>query len=233
MSMVDSQVAPLVPQWLTERSANAPVAVLLRHSARGPLPSGEAGHAVPLTADGVRRARTLGSMLGTSLRTLHTSPLPRCVQTAEALRSGAGVAVPINSDRLLGDPGVYVIDGERAWSNWASLGHEAVIESLVTGRRDLPGMAEPGRAARILLRHMLATAGDRPGLHLFVTHDIVITVTMAKLFGEPLGKKDWPRYLEGAFFWQSEGSTAAAYRDLVNYRPNDSRVYDGSGGVQA
>ena len=199
-------------RWLAETPVEAPVAVLLRHSVRGPLPRGDAGNAVPLTRDGVRLARRLGAVLGGRLRTLHASPLPRCVQTAGALRSGAEVDVPIVSDRLLGDPGVYVVDACRAWSNWEVLGHEAVVRSLVSGSPALPGMADPDRAARRLVRHMLAT-GDRPGLHLFITHDFVITVTVARLLGEPLGREDWPWYLEGAFFRQGDGCISTAYRD--------------------
>ena len=152
-------------------------------------------------------------MLGDRLCTLHVSPVPRCAQTAEALRFGAGVDIPIVSDRLLGDPGVYVIDARRAWSNWEALGHEAVVQSLVSGNPALPGMADPDPTARVLVRHMLAIAGDRPGLHLFITHDFVITVTVARLLGEPLGREDWPGYLEGAFFRQVGGCISTAYRD--------------------
>ena len=212
MTVTDWRIPPFMTRYLAETPVDAPVAVLLRHSVRGPLPRGDAGNAVPLTGDGVRLARRLGTVLGGRLRTLHASPLPRCVQTAGALRSGAEVDVPIVSDRLLGDPGVYVGDAHRAWSNWEALGHEAVVQSLVSGRPALPGMGNPDSAARLLVRHMLAVAGDRPGLHLFITHDFVITVTVARLLGEPFGREDWPWYLEGAFFRQAGGFISAAYR---------------------
>ena len=219
MSAFDWRIPPSVTRWLAEAPADAPVAVLLRHSVRGALPRGDAGNAVPLTRGGVRLARRLGAVLADRLHTLHTSPLPRCVQTAEALRSGAEVDVPIVSDRLLGDPGVYVVDARRAWSNWEALGHEAVVQSLMTGSEPLPGVADPDPAARRLVRHMLATAGDHPGLHLFITHDFVITVTVARLLGERLGQEDWPRYLEGAFFWRAGGCISTAYRDRFKLQP--------------
>lgn len=93
------------------------------------------------------------------------------------------------------------------------------MQSLVSGSPALPGMADPDRAARVLVRHMLAIAGDRPGLHLFITHDFVITVTVARLLGEPLGREDWPRYLEGASFRQAGGCISAAYRDRFKWQP--------------
>ena len=219
MSTIDWRIPPSMTRWLAEAPVDAPVAVLLRHSVRGPLPPGDAGNAVPLTPDGTRLARQLGTMLGDRLRTLHTSPLPRCVQTAEALRSGAGADVPIVPDRLLGDPGVYVIDSQRAWTNWETLGHEGVMRSLMTGNDTLPGMADPAPAARFLVRHMLAVAEDRPGLHLFISHDSVITTTVARLLDEPLGREHWPWYLEGAFFRQEDGCISTSYRDRFSQRP--------------
>ena len=213
MSSIDWRIPPSVRQWLAETPADAPLAGLLRHSVRPDLPPGDAGNEVPITGEGARLAQELGTILDGRLRTLHTSPLPRCVQTAEAVRTGAAVDIPIIRDHLLGDPGVYVVDSKRAQSNWEELGHERVMRYLVTGAGALPGMADPGPAARRLVRHMLAIAGDRPGLHAFISHDSVITATAAQLLGEPLGRDDWPWYLEGAFFWQEDGRVSTAYRD--------------------
>ncbi|MDD9961408.1 MAG: histidine phosphatase family protein [Gammaproteobacteria bacterium] len=201
-------------RWLAETPAEAPVTVLLRHSARGPLPDGDAANAVPLTTEGANLACHLGAMLGTRLQALHVSPLRRCVETAEALRFGAGINIPIVPDRSLGDPGIYVTDSGLAQANWEQLGHERVMRYLVSGTEPLPGMADPGPAARLLVRHMMASAGNRSGLHLFVTHDSVVTATAAHLLGEPFERDDWPWYLEGAFFWLQGTQTATAYRDF-------------------
>lgn len=189
------------------------VVLLLRHSVRGHLPAGDAGYATPITEDGRRLAVALGEVLGDRLRSLRSSPLPRCVQTAEALAEGARAQLAVVPDRLLGDPGVYVLDGRRAWPNWERLGHEGVMEHLVGSLDALPGMARPREAARFLVRSMLAVAGDQSGVHVFVTHDSLVTATAACLLGLPLGVDDWPWYLEGAFFWEAEGRVHAAYRD--------------------
>ena len=101
-----------------------PVVLLLRHSVRDEIPPGETGNEVPITDVGKDIALKLGQKLGARLKSLHSSPLPRCVQTAEALRLGSGVDARIAESRLLGDPGVYVLDGHLAWSNWETLGHE-------------------------------------------------------------------------------------------------------------
>jgi broad specificity phosphatase PhoE len=195
------------------------VVLLLRHSVRDDLPPGDAGYALPITPEGRDLALGLGKLLRGRLHTLRTSPLPRCVQTAEALREGAATRQEIVEDRLLGDPGVYVVDGRRAWSNWERLGHEGVMRHLVSETDALPGMVRPAEAARFLVQHMLAIAGDSPGIHVFVTHDSLVTATVARLLGQPLGTDDWPGYLEGAFFWRTPEGLSTAYRDQVHQRP--------------
>ena len=215
---IKDQIPPSVLRFLDHVPKDRPVIMLMRHSVRGPLPSGEAGNSVPITEEGWRLGRELGAMLGGRLKTLHTSPIPRCVQTAEALRAGAGTALPIISDRLLGDPGVFVLDGRRAWENWQTLGHEGVVEHLVSKDEPLPGMARPGEAARFLLHHMLAVGGEVPGIHVFVTHDSLVTATAARLARIPFSQEDWPRYLEGAFFWISGERICVGYRGAKTFR---------------
>ena len=222
MSTIEWRIPRSTIRWLGATPPDQPVAVLLRHSVRGPLPTGDAGKAVPITPIGATLGRELGAFVGSRLRSLHASPLLRCIQTAEAIRAGAGADVPIVRDRLLGDPGVYVVDDRRARTNWEVLGHEAVMRSLVTGSDILPGMADPDPAARYLIRHMLTVAGQRPGLHFFVTHDSVVTATAARLLGEKLGKDYWPWYLEGAFFWQEDRHFLTAYRDRCRRSESDT-----------
>jgi broad specificity phosphatase PhoE len=189
------------------------VVLLLRHSVRGALPSGGAGYSLPITETGFVLAKQFGSLIGSRLRSLHSSPLSRCVQTAEALNIGSGANIPVVPDRLLGNPGVFVIDGQRAQSNWDTQGHESVMRHLVSSDEPLPGMARPGQAAHFLVRHMLSVAGNVPGLHVFVTHDSLVTATASRLLEIRLGVDDWPWYLEGAFFWREQDTVHTMYRD--------------------
>lgn len=212
MTQIVWQIPPSVLDYLGRIPRDRPVVLLLRHSVRGPLPPAQAGYDTPITADGRRIALELGELLRGRLRTLHTSPLARCVQTAECLGAGAGSNLPIVPDRLLGDPGVFVIDGRRAWTHWEGLGHEGVMEHLVTQTEALSGMARPDEAARFLVNHMLAVADGKPGVHVFVTHDALVTAAAARLLGRRISKEEWPWFLEGAFFWSTDDGVQAAYR---------------------
>jgi len=188
--------------------------MLIRHSARPPIPKGEVGLDLPITEQGRTIALELGAVLGSRLRRLHTSPVLRCVQTVDALAQAAASTVTPLHDTMLGEPGAFVVDGRAAWDNWVRLGHEGVMTHLVSADTALPGMAEPQEAARRLTRHMLKAAGGEPGLHVFVTHDLLVTATAARALGVPLGRGDWPPYLEAAFFWNASGQCQVAYRAL-------------------
>lgn len=215
--MTEAEESPIpgsVLERLSRLRADQSVALLLRHSARGPLPPGQPGDHVPLTEHGRGLAISLGERLRGRLRSLHTSPVLRCVQTAEALREGAGAGREISLDFLLGNPGVYVRDGRLAWSNWQRLGHEGVIQHLMSAKDPLPGMHRPDVAARALVDHMLAMAAKAAGIHIFVTHDSLVTVTVARFLKRNLELCEWPTYLEGAFFYREAAELHMAYRDI-------------------
>lgn len=223
MNQTDWQIPPSVLRWLGSCPAGEPVVLLLRHSVRTPLPPEDVGYTLPITDVGAELGRELGRLLGHRLRSLRSSPLVRCTQTAEVLRSGAGADIPILMDRRLGDPGVYVIDEQLAWTQWQTLGHEGVMRHLVSSNHALPGMARPDKAARLLVDHMLTSTEGTPGVHVFVTHDSLVTATAAQLLGRALGPESWPSYLEGAFFWRTEDGLHVAYRDEHRTTCSDGR----------
>jgi broad specificity phosphatase PhoE len=214
---IEWKIPPSVIEHLQQIPQDQPVALLLRHSVRDELPAGRAGYVLPITAAGVAIATELGRVLGARLKTLHASPLVRCVQTAQALRLGAGCELPIVEDRLLGDPGAFVLDGTQAGVHWETLGHEAVMSHIVTSEEPLEGLARPREAARYLVQHMLHVAGAAPGVHVFVTHDSLITAAASRLLERPLFSDSWPWYLEGAFFWQRDARLHLAYREHTRH----------------
>lgn len=212
MTEINWVIPPSTLSWLEKVPRDRPVAMLIRHSVRGYLAPGDAGYMLPITDVGHQLARELGERLRGRLRGVHASPLLRTMQTAQRLAEGASRETEVVSDRMLGDPGVFVVDG-RAGATWSDLGHEEVMRRLVHGDEVLPGCADADASARALVHHMLAAAGGDPGVHAFVTHDSLVTATVARLVGEPLTKEDWPWYLEAAFFWEAEHELHLGYRE--------------------
>ena len=63
--------------------ADSPVALLIRHSARDEIPDGGTGMELPLNDLGIRLCQELGRELVGRVRSARSSPVLRCVQTAE------------------------------------------------------------------------------------------------------------------------------------------------------
>lgn len=196
---------------LQEAPADRATVLLLRHGARGPLPADAPGNEVPLLPEGAALARALGAQIGPRLRTLHTSPVRRCMETAVALAAGAGGGVPIVEDRHLGDPGVYVTDGAAAWRTWTALGHAEVIARLIAGEW-LDGLADPRSASRVLVRHLVDCAAGEPGIHVFVTHDSLAVTAAAHCLGVGIPPAEWPWYLEAFALADGDAGVTARYR---------------------
>jgi hypothetical protein len=194
-----------------------PVVLLLRHAERPPMPPGEHGHSLRLTPQGARSAEILGQWLGSRVAAISTSPVPRCVETAEAIRLGALSSAAIVRDTWLGDPGPFVRDRTLAWSTFRELGIEGVIEALVLGKKGLPGMNDPDVAARDLSRHLShhlrSDRAEEARFHLAITHDIVLAAFVARLSRRRLERSSWPRFLEAAAFWREGDQHFLSYRE--------------------
>lgn len=199
--MIEYVIPPTLVQSLAAIPTDQPVALLLRHSVRDPIPEGETGNDLPLTDKGVEIARELGEKLKGRLSTLHTSPVRRCVQTAEHLRSGAGINCEIKLDRMLGDPGVFIEDAEVAGQNFQTREYWELIASLVRGEK-LIGMRHGPTAARQLTEHMLARIDGKPGVHIFVTHDYFLATLAAVGLALASDESLAPKFLDGVFIWQ-------------------------------
>jgi carbamoyltransferase len=210
--------SPWLFRALSSTDHTRPTILLMRHAARGPLPADGAGADVPLLPEGATAAHALGKAIGARLTTLRTSPVLRCVQTAQALQAGAERAIEPLHDQALGDPGLFVADAEIAWQNWVRLGHEAVMATMISGLQ-LPGMAPPRQAAQRLIAHIIETAGKSAGVHVFVTHDSLLAATVAHTLNLQLQPPDWPTYLEALLLVPSPHSLEVRWRDQVEVIP--------------
>lgn len=182
-----------------------------------PLPIDGVGYTQPISKEGMQSSVTLGKMLRGRLRTLQSSPLTRCIQTAEGIRQGAHMDLPIVHNHLLGDPGIFVQDAEMAWENWIRLGNEGVIRHLMFANENLPGMAAADSAAKTLISELFAVGGKVPGVHAFVTHDALLAPTAARLLRLPSNSSPLPNFLESAFFWHDQQGTHVSYREHHEY----------------
>ena len=191
------------------------VALVLRHAEREEIPKGTFGEDVRLTASGVAAAERLRAMLSDrEFSELRTSPLPRCLQTAEAIAWGAGREVDPVPDRLLGDPGPFVTDASVCGPLFLEVGIRELVRRQLHDRRPPPGMRDTGEGVGLLLDMVAGELGHGGKLQVHVTHDAILAVLVGHLYRLGVVDFGWPGFLDGFLLWRRDGRLRFSWRGL-------------------
>ena len=184
----------------------ADASLVIRHAEREEIQAGTFGHDVSLTAKGTRTSEELGAALSEKRAlSVMSSPVPRCVQTAQAMLRGAGSSAEVATDRRLGGPGAFVIDAEVAGPLFLELPIPEIARRQLHDEAPLPGMRPASEGVEILLELATSPLGNNGQVHILVTHDIILAVLLASIFRLSLEETGWPGYLEGLLMWRSAG----------------------------
>ena len=196
---------------IAERLAAVPVecdvALVVRHAERGEIPSGEFGVDVPLTGQGVADAQGLGATLRSARKQVSavSSPVPRCVQTADAILRGGGLPGEVALDRRLGDPGPFVVDPEVSGNLLLQIGILEIVRRQLADPEPPQGLRTTADGVGLLLCLTTGNLENHGRLKVYVTHDAILAVLVATLFRLPLEETGWPQYLEGLLLWRTAG----------------------------
>lgn len=132
-----------------------PVHLFTRHSVRELAKDGFADYRLPLTAEGVAMAHSWGAALGRPLTRISSSPVGRCVDTAQAMMEGALearlLAAPVEIERsmVLVEPGCYVEDVAAVGPHFMKLGALRFINHHISDGLD--GLLSPDAGRQKLL----------------------------------------------------------------------------------
>ena len=182
--------------------AGLPVALVLRHAEREEITSGTFGNDVALTRRGSDSAHRLGMGLSSRMMgVVNSSPLPRCIQTADAIAAGAGWRANATPDRLLGDPGPFVVEPELAGRLFLDMEIEAIVRRQLADDQPPSGMRSTASGARLVLRELAAALNGPASASVFVTHDAVLAALVGHLYGLPADGFPWPDYLDALVVW--------------------------------
>ena len=187
--------------------------LVIRHAEREDIPPGTFGHDVNLTAGGTQAAEQLGAGLSQyRALTVVSSPVPRCVQTAQAMLRGAGSADQVATELRLGGPGAFVVDAETVGPLFLELPIPEIACRQLRDETPLPGMRPTPEGVEILLNLVTSPLHKEGRLHVFVTHDIVLSVFVASIFRSSVEETEWPGYLEGMLLWCDKGRVQFSWK---------------------
>lgn len=183
-----------------------PSGILIRHSERNFIPNGVHDIVTPLNEIGKQKARSLGEKLRTYNKLLiYTSPVLRCVQTAEEISLGFNKPVSIETSNFLGEPGPFVYDSERAKEEFITKGVIPVVKHMQDSIK-VEGIRNKEEGSQILLS-FLKDAIQKISTEeflIFISHDAIITVFLNSIFGEYFDESNWLDYLDGCGMIQKQ-----------------------------
>lgn len=194
--------------------------LLLRHAERPAIPAGSFGNDLSITEDGRVAAEAVGLQLSGRLRRTVTSPVRRCAQTTEAILRGAAVSTSATASAVLGEPGVWISDGDAVGDAFLRLGPQGVVARQLAG--DMPGMTSLETGVTRFVELLIAEPGEPGQIDVFVSHDAVMAPMLGALLDIRTLPEIWPEYLEGAFFGRHPDGLDIIWRGSmrsVSWRP--------------
>lgn len=208
---------------------NKRLILFTRHSLRERSDgNGFAGYQLPLTAKGRVLAKSWGQWLSNHLPysldvDSLSSPIGRCVDTAQLMQEGAGLQRSITEQPLLVEPGSLVTEPELASVVFKEIGVLKFINRFLQG--SLEGTKNTYQGGLDILS-LFYQYQPKPGqLMLAVSHDTLLSAFLAVMLDVPeIDWSDWPKMMEGVFLWFDEKpfTEASAYfvwRGVVYQRP--------------
>jgi broad specificity phosphatase PhoE len=172
------------------------LAVLIRHADRDKIPDGSFGNEVLLNRKGVENSIAFGEKLkDVKINRIFTSPILRCIQTAEFIEEGHGSDLTYHITKSLGDPGLHIADDKMAGEFILKHGFDVMYRKFVNGE-EIPGVSSLQEFEKQMTSFIERNTTDS-GVTFFVTHDSVIAFYDFCLSKKEYIRDNWVDYLSG------------------------------------
>lgn len=198
---------------IKETEFPASMGILLRHAEKAQIEADRFGNEVPLSIQGREQCVLLRERLAAYETVVESSPVRRCEETARLLTS-QGERNAILSAPLLGDPGFFIENTSLTERYFLTHTPFDIVGYLLDPSRLNPRgfCASTPVAVEYFIETLVAKLTSK--IHLFVTHDIILSLVLGYLFPDLSLETAWPNYLEGLLFWKERDRLFFRYRDM-------------------
>ncbi|HQP05048.1 MAG TPA: histidine phosphatase family protein [Bacteroidales bacterium] len=182
---------------LHEITSMGSYAIFIRHADRYKIPEREFGNEIELNEAGFRRSIEYGKALShLKINQIFSSPIKRCIQTAENIVLGYNKTLPIILTKHLGDPGAFTSDGKLAGESFQNMEFNNLYNMLISG--ELVRGNRPLQEGASILNEYISINAVPEGVNIFVTHDLIVALYAYAQFGKKYTPgTDWVNYLDG------------------------------------
>ena len=177
-------------------SENNKLSLLIRHADRDDIPSGSFGNEILLNEKGKLNAQCFGRKLSkVNINKIFTSPIKRCVQTAENIAKGYKNNFEIIETTALGNPGIHIYDDKLAGEYFMRSGGFEMYKHFTQGK-EIPGVCKVEQMNVSMTSFLIEKTQDN-GVTLFISHDMIIAMYHYCLNKTIYTKENWINYLSG------------------------------------
>lgn len=176
---------------------------MLRHAEKKIHPNNSTENSISITKKGKIESEIFGrefARIYHKISFIKSSPIKRCMNTAEFILKGATQCLKILTSANLGNPGAFVIDAKIAGENFSKYGVEKVLQKQLEGK-NLPGMRDIKNGAKLLLTEILEDLENLNGIGLYITHDAILAPFLCYLTNTFITPNCWFRFLDGIYVW--------------------------------
>ena len=177
--------------------------LIFRHSFRNKLHGVKNHDEVLLNQEGERAAFLFGKGISATIGQMHSSYIPRCVQTLEYINMGKNQHIPIMvSEDILGNG--FTMNKKIADQSFKSVGSLKKVVQLLMNDIPVDGFYPIRHTTKTMLDYIFSTGNEVDKLDLYCTHDFHIALVISQIFdlrGLDEIISQWPNMLEGFFVW--------------------------------
>lgn len=175
---------------------NDKISLLLRHADRDDIPPGTFGNEILLNQKGKLNAQRFGeSLSGRKINRILTSPIGRCVQTAEFITKGYGSSIEIFETTALGAPGLHISEEKIAGEFFLQYGFDEMYKRFIQGK-NVPGIPNISEL-NYRISNFINENSTENGTTIFITHDMLIAFYHFSLCKKVYTKDNWINYMTG------------------------------------
>lgn len=175
------------------------LSLLIRHADRDHIPDGSFGNEVLLNEKGKENSLKLGKTLSElKINRIFTSPVERCVQTAEFITKGYGKTIETIKTSALGAPGLHITDEKLAGDFYLKHGFDEMYNRFMQGKQ-IPGITNINDL-KYRITNFIKENTTTNGITVFITHDMLIAFYHFSINKKVYTKDNWINYLTGLTF---------------------------------
>ena len=186
----------MIQEIFKHYSENNKLSLLIRHGDREKIPKGSFGNEVLLNEIGIQNSLKVGESISEfKVNRIFTSPVGRCVQTAEQIAKGHGSDIDIIETTALGAPGLHISDEKAVGELFLKYGFDELYKRF-TLEMEIPGIPSISELNKSITA-FLTENSNQNGITIFVTHDMLIAFYHFSINKTIYTKENWIKYLSG------------------------------------